>query len=342
MTQRTHGWRTRTLAGFGIMALALGGLGSAVSAALPPGVAPYDGAEPGSGEGLKIGYVSLGDSIPFVKIVSDGIAEQAQIAGAELVFCDSELDAAKALDCVKNLALQGVQGYLQFQISEAAAAEICAAGPQVPVIAVDIHQQPCEVAFLGADNTRAGNVIGEAVGNFVKDNFDCQYDSLVLMTALAAGEVITLRSDGTIEGFTNVCGDPINYEVVDVPSIAIDEARTKFTDYLTTQPEAKRIIVMTLNDDMALGALAAAQNAGRADQVYIGAHGGDPSAWREVRCNPNWIADVAYFPERYGSVGIPAIIDLIKGKEVPHDLFINHQALTKDNILDLYPEAPAC
>ena len=43
---------------------------AAPSASVPPGVSPYSGAEPGSGEGLKIGYISLGDSIPFVNLVA--------------------------------------------------------------------------------------------------------------------------------------------------------------------------------------------------------------------------------------------------------------------------------
>lgn len=340
---------SRSLAVLGSATLALTGLaGPALtsaqspSASAAPNVAPYHGAEPGSGAGLKIGYISLGDSIPFVKVVSDSIAAQATIAGAELVACDSEVDAAKALACAQNLKVQGVQGLLNFQLYEDASENICAEGPQVPVISIDIHQKPCEIAFMGADNTRAGNVIGEAVGTYLKDNFDCQYDAAVLMTALAAGEVITLRSEGTIQGFTNICGAPTNYTVLDVPTIAIDEARTKFTDYLTTVPDAKRIVVMTLNDDMALGALAAADNAGRADQVWIGAHGGDSSAWKQIRCTPNWIGDVAYFPEQYGGVGVPAIIDAIKGNPVQAQLYIDHQALNKDNIATYYPGAPAC
>jgi ribose transport system substrate-binding protein len=309
---------------------------------LPPGVAPYDGATAGSGKGMKIGYVSLGDSIPFVKLVSDSLKAEATVAGADFVFCDSELDSAKALACVQNFKVQNVQGILNFQLNETAAEEICKAGPAVPVIGIDIHQKPCEIAFMGADNTRAGNVIGEAVGNAVKAQFDCKTDAVVLMTAKAAGETVTLRADGTIAGYKNICGTPANYTEIDVPSIAIDEARTKFSDYLTTVPNAKVIIVMSLNDDMALGALAAAQAANRAANVYIGAHGGDPSGWKEVRCDPHWFADVAYFPERYGKVGIPAIIDAIAGKTVQHDLFINHKALTKDNILEFYPNAPAC
>ena len=54
-----------------------------------PDIATYTGAAEGSGEGIKIGYISLGDSLPFVKIVSDSIKAEAEKAGAELVFCDS-------------------------------------------------------------------------------------------------------------------------------------------------------------------------------------------------------------------------------------------------------------
>ena len=80
----------------------------------PPGVSPYQGAEPGSGRGLKIGYISLGDSIPFVNLVSQSLAEQAEIAGAEFVPCDSEVDAAKALACAQNL--QGPGGRRAHQL----------------------------------------------------------------------------------------------------------------------------------------------------------------------------------------------------------------------------------
>ena len=46
---------------------------------------------------MKVGYISLGDSIPFVKLVSGSIQAEADTAGVKIVFCDSELDQAKAL-----------------------------------------------------------------------------------------------------------------------------------------------------------------------------------------------------------------------------------------------------
>ena len=125
----------------------------ATRSAAPPNISvKFRGATPGSGKGLKIGYISLGESVPFVVLVSNSIKKQAKIAGAQLVFCDSALDAAKALNCVKSFKTQGVQGYLNFDLFANASAQICKAGPQVPVISIDIHQKPCEKAFMGANN----------------------------------------------------------------------------------------------------------------------------------------------------------------------------------------------
>ena len=50
----------------------------AQSPAASPAAAPVNpyfetGAVPGSGEGKTIGYISLGDSVPFVKPLSDSI-----------------------------------------------------------------------------------------------------------------------------------------------------------------------------------------------------------------------------------------------------------------------------
>ena len=84
---------------------------------------------------MKVGYISLGESIPFVKLVSDNIKAEAEKAGVEIAFCDSEIDAAKALACAQNLKVQGVQAVLNFQLFEDSSPEVCAAYGDLPTIA---------------------------------------------------------------------------------------------------------------------------------------------------------------------------------------------------------------
>jgi ribose transport system substrate-binding protein len=296
-----------------------------------------DGVEPGSGEGLKIGYISLGDSIPFVKLVSDDIKKQAEAAGAELLFCDAQLDAAKALECARTFKTQAVDGIINFQLDEKAAPQICAAGPDVPVVAVDIHQAPCEAVFMGADNQRAGEMAGTAMGEYFKESFDCEYDAYVSLEQPAAGAVNEARAGGAITGFEGVCG-PVPQDKlrrVDAGG-TIDGGREKFADTLTALGGAERIVVTSLNDDMLLGAFAAAKSQNRQDQIFGAAQGADPSAHTEIQDNPNWIGDTAYFPERYGTIAVPAIIQLINGEEVPKEAFVDHVFIDKDNFGEFY------
>jgi ribose transport system substrate-binding protein len=318
------------------------GAGATPSATGSAGTAAVDFRTPeaGSGKGLKLGYISLSEAVPFIKLVSDSIKKQAAAAGAELVFCDSQGDAAKALDCARTFKTQGVQGYLNFQQDAKAAASICAAGPQVPVIAIDIKQEPCQKAFMGANNDRAGFVAGEAVGTFAKKNWDCGYDAFVSLEQPEAGAVNEARMGGYRKGFESVCGAGSVKNLRTVNAFRVDSARTAFADVLTALPGAKRIVVVGINDDSVLGALAAAKTAGRQGDVYLAGQGADPSAHCEILRNPNWVADTAYFPERYGEIGIPYLIDLVKGQSVPADLFVDHQAVTKDNIVKLYN--PSC
>jgi ribose transport system substrate-binding protein len=304
----------------------------------PAGVVDFEEAVPGSGEGLKLGYISLGDSVPFVKLVSDSIKREAEAAGAELVFCDSQVDGQKALDCARNFKTQGVQAYLNFQVDQALAGAICEAGPQVPVIAIDIVQEPCQVSFMGAANEYAGNVAGEAIGKFAKDTWNCDYDAYISLESTSAVDANRLRMGGTREGFTKHC-EIKNERILDADRT--DPARTKFADVLTALPGAKKIIVVAINDDGLIGALAAARTANRVNDIYLAGQGADPTSHCEIKNNPNWIADAAYFPERYGEIAVPYLIRAAKGETIPEEILVPHEAITKDNIEEFYGDSLA-
>lgn len=345
--------RSRTvLAAVGLLVVLAGCTNTGSSAApsspatseAPPSEAPASEAPASqAAEPMKVGYISLGDAIPFVKLVSNSIQEEADKAGVEIAFCDSEIDAAKALACAQNLAVQEVQAVLNFQLFEDSSPEICTAYGNLPTIAIDIHQAPCEVAFMGADNTLAGEIAGRYVGEALKAENDCTYETLVTLDTKGAGATTEARVNGMLAGFEEVCGaiPDAKFRSLDVGGTT-DLAVTKFGDTLTAIEPGGIIVVLSLNDDMSLGAFAAARTAGRETELRLAGQGADPTSWKEIACNPQWLADTAYFPERYGTILIPAVVDLLNGKEVPENLFTPHEVVTKDNVRTLYPETPAC
>ena len=287
----------------------------------------------------KVGYISLGDSVPFVKLVSDGIKEEAERQGVELLFCDSEIDAGKALECAQNFTVQGVEGLLNFQVFQDSSPEICAALPEgIPVIAIDIIQPPCELSFMGANNRYAGYLGGSALGEYFKENFDCEYDAYISLESTAAGAANFDRMGGYREGFSEHC--PIVNERVMDGADRTDPALEQLTDLLPALP-GERIAVVAINEDGIIGAIAAARTLGRETDLYYSGQGTDPSIWCDVKNNPNYIASVAYFPERYGTILLPAIINAIEGNSIAGQLFTPHQQITSANIDDYY-EVTGC
>ncbi len=293
---------------------------------------------------MKVGYISLGEAIPFVSLVTNSIKDEAaKVPGLEIVVCDSEIDAAKALACAQNLKVQEVQAVLNFQLFEDSSPEICAAYGGLPTIAIDIVQAPCQVAFMGADNTLAGSIAGKAVGDALKAENDCEYEAVVTLDTKGAGATTLARMDGMIAGFEEACGtiDPAKFKSIDVGGTT-DLALEKFGNQLSAIKAGGIIAVLSLNDDMSLGAFAAARTAGRESELRLAGQGADPTSWKEIACNPNWLADTAYFPERYGTILIPAVVDLLNGKTIAENLFTKHDTVTKDNVRTLYPDTPAC
>lgn len=303
-----------------------------------PSPNPYDGVAEGAGAGLKLGYVSFGENVPYVFDVSEGIRAQAALAGAELVECDAQLNGNRVVDCVKQLGDAGVKGIIQFQGELAVPAEACAAVPAgVPVVAVEWPQPPCSATVVGADDLRAGQIAGRAVGEWVKAKWSCTYDAYVSFESQGnAPDRSQRRMEGYRQGFAEVC--PITNQQVGRAIDTRAAAQTAITDVLKGLAGKSRIVVVAVNDDAAAGALDGAAAAGRTADVWVSGQGAESRFRDMIRTNGQWIGDAAYFPERYGATIIPALLDLIAGKSVPAELLIEPAWVDASNIAEYYPQ----
>jgi len=303
------------------------------------GYNPYfeAGAIEGSGVGKRVGYISLGDRLPFVALVTDSIREQADLAGLELVVCDGDVLQETSLECGRILGTQELDGVISFNLFAESSPEICESYGNLPTVSIDIHQE-CEVSFYGANNFTAGEVAGTLLGESLAANDDCMYDQVLTLETVDAGVVNEERMSGMLTGFGSICGeipaDKLRREDI---GGTLELALEKVGPIVPTLAPGSTTVILSLNDDMALGALSQFRQAGRESELRIAAQGADPSSFAEMACNPVWIGDSAYFPERYGRTVVPAIIDILDGKEVPATMFTPHAAITEDNIRDWYP-----
>ena len=290
---------------------------------------------------ITIGYMNEIDGVPFVQIVKNSVVAAAKKAGVKLDVCNPNGDAQAAVSCAAQFKTEGVEGILNFQSDAAAASRVCSAGPKVPVIAFDIVQKPCQTMFYGANNAYAGKLAGVSLGQYSKKKFGCKIDAFVLMDDPAVGVVNNERMNGMLNGYKSICGTPPDITYVNGGG-ATDPAIQPATDALTRLTGKHKILVVSLNDDMAIGAIKAAQSSNRLGDIYVAAQGGDPTSWPYI-CGKesfkNWVADTAYFPELYGTRTVPLLLDLIKGKKEPATTYTNHKVITPSNIKSIYPKA---
>lgn len=291
-----------------------------------------------SSGGVRVGYISFDESVPYVHSITQSLQTAAKKDGVKLVTCDAASDAETAYQCAVKFKQLQVQGIINYQSDAKAAARICAAGPDVPVIAITVPQEPCQDSFVGTDNAEAGQLAGKNVGDFFKSKFNCQYDAYISVEVLKTGQTGQDRMGGYRKGFESVCGKIHDLHIVDSQGVA-ETARAQVNDTLTALPKAHRVIIVGAADSLVLGALSAASTAGRLGDVYVSGQGLDSSGVCGMRkYSSHWIGDTAYFPESYGDVIIPAIKGAIEGKSLPKQLATKLEFITPATVDSHYKD----
>ena len=275
----------------------------------------------------RIGFANLTERMPFALQVRLGL-EQAAAAqkNIELLIRDNDLDRRRALENVDWFIGQDVDLVIEFQIDAEAGNIIMDRFRQaeIPVIAVDI---PLPGAiFFGADNYRAGYLAGEGLGRWIQAHWGGSFDLLLGLVDARAGITPAARLQGGRDGLEAVLGATPNDRVMTLPCPTLmHEAEAMMCDQLTLLPRTARIAMLAPNDDVALGALAAFEAAGRLDQVAAVGQNADRLGRAALqRTGFPFVGSTSYAPEGYGSRLIDLALKILRGEPVPPAVYIEH------------------
>ena len=104
-------------------------------------------------------------------------------------------------------------------------------------------------------------------------------------------------------------------------------------------PSMRRLAVISFNDDAAFGAICAARELGREDDVVIVGQGADRIVRKEIRHpESRLVGSTAYWPEQYGEKLIDVALKILNGAAVPPAVYNEHTFVTQNNIDEHYPE----
>jgi ribose transport system substrate-binding protein len=319
-------------------ALASPGVPTIPSASSP--LATVAPTRPPSSVEPSIGYISLDESLPFVRAVSGGIREAAASAGITVHACDPGWSTEGVRGCAAQLAQTGVHGVVSFQPFPELAAEVCDVVGGVPVVGVVFDQGPCQVSRLDIEQGASGRLAGEAVGAFAAEHWDCVVNAWVSLESGDADPDGRARMQGYRDGFTDHCPLPEKSFTLDGAD-RLATAQTQVGDLLP-EMRGKHNIVVGLNEDAILGAMAAVGAAGREGDVWYSGQLAAPSIRGHIACDEHYIASVAQFPERFGGPVVGALIDAIEGRAVAPRIEAELSLVTSTNVRALFPDTPSC
>ena len=313
-------------------------------------VLPFRTAGPDDAAGRRIGLVAAAGSDEFSRAVTDSVAVQATLAGAELIRCDPGNDLALVLDCARRLSTQDVDGWI---VDRATGVEesLCELGPVgAPLVTVAGDPVSCATVAVGADDVRAGYLVGAALGRAARQRDTCAQARLVVVGAAGVSTdaanspeadtgTAAERIDGIRAGFAGQCPGRGDAEVLVDPA-----SRTVLGAALAQLPADADVLIAAVDDVSAQQVTAAmpliAEEEGVPTTVATVATVATVGAGEAVRCqiltDQRWIGAAALFPDRYGQVVVPALLDALAGQAVPALVNVQTTFLTATTIKDYY------
>ncbi len=286
----------------------------------------------------RVGFASISCTIPFAIEVNQGIVDAAEKARVELMVAYNDFDPRRTVRNVEDFLIAGVDLIIEYNTDEHMShliADRCARA-NVPVVAITFPVPGATT--LGINNYRAGLTGGEGIGQYIADVWQGSLDQIVLLDLLGNSPTQQARMTGMLDGlrkFIKASESEIMHLHASRPKA---NARQLIRSLLNRQQGARRILILSFNDDNALSALRAVEEAGRSKHALILSQGAVTAVREELRRSgsPLWGA-VAHFPERFGAALMPVATRILRGDRVPNSVPVEHVLLTRSNVGQYYP-----
>ena len=271
----------------------------------------------------KIGINSYAENYESSQRYLSSFRAAAEKAGnIELVYADCNADPQKLAPNYDAFILQDVDAIIDASwMGEVGpiAVEKCKAA-NVPLIVCDSPFDEEYSYLIGTDQYEAGVIAGTYLADYVKENWEGTIDYLVLEYFQSGGPQVKNRMQGCLDGLRE-SGITVEEDQV---FWFDNEAQTQKTnqitrDFLTSHPDATKIIFGTNNDPCAIGVVSAVEASNRIEHCISYSYGGEESALDLLKKDDNcYIGSVSFQQLQYGDFAIPAAVDLIEGKtDVP-------------------------
>jgi ribose transport system substrate-binding protein len=283
---------------------------------------------------LRIGYAGLSEEVPFSAAVTRSLMEATEQAGLELIVRDNRGDPHIAIQAARELVANDIDFAVEFQRYEKVGPVLANIFAEANVKTIAIHiPQPGSVYF-GADNYKAGQTAGEALGRFAAAKWNARYDAIALLDIADGGHALHSRMLGVLNGVQRMVGEISTDRVHWLNGGGRQEtSRRAIVSFLKRHPKISRLLVSAVSDHSALGAVEALKASRLRESAAVVGHDGDPEAIHEIsEPNSPYLGTVAFFPERYGRELVELMLRMQRGESVETAHYVRHALIDRESV----------
>ncbi|MEA2553781.1 MAG: ribose transport system substrate-binding protein [Fimbriimonadaceae bacterium] len=272
-----------------------------------------------------IGVSLLTQDDEFYRALKKGLEDQAKKQNVTVDIVSGDKDRNKQADQVTNFIAKKVDAIVLCPVDSSAivGAVMAANTAKIPVFTADIASK-CGtiVSHVASNNVEGGRLAGEYAAELLNGKGKIAILDLKTVTSVQDRVKGFKAAIAKYPGITIVAD-------IDVPEAKREEAVTKATNLLTTQPDLN--LIFGINDNVALGTLSALKQANKPDVIVIGFDAG-PEAQTYISSGTSPLkADAIQFPHLIGVSTIDTVIKSLNGEKVPAIIAVPTGIVKKDS-----------
>ena len=286
-----------------------------ISCAKPAGGTPEDNPVPQEEEeeeeivSYKFGFSCISMENPYYETLEASIREAIEESGSTLISRDPKGDSTAQIQQIRDMIADGIQAIflcpVDWEKIAPALTELKEA--DIEIINLDTQVQDREEvdAYVGSDNINAGVICGEKLIEAAPDG-----GQVVILECTTQNSIID-----RINGFEETIAGK-GFEVVERSETGgkKDEAKTQMARILKEQDHITA--VMCGNDQIALGALEAIEEAGRSEMMIYSVDG-SPKLKQELAKDGSLVVGIAaQSPINIGKSAVTVALQIMNGEDM--------------------------
>jgi ribose transport system substrate-binding protein len=260
---------------------------------------------------------------PFFKQIGDSMTEEARMNGYEVLVVSGEFDVARQQNQVKDFIVKKVAAIVLTPCDSVAIGPAIkeANDAGIPVFTADIA---ClapgvkVVTHVATDNFGGGEESARAIIEKLGDSggrvaiIDHKPVESCILRVKGFREAIEQHNAGRASGTIEI--------VAALPGGGVKDGGFRAAEDLL-QAHPNLAAIFAINDPCALGARAAMEKAGKAEQIVLVGFDGSPEGRAAVKAGKLYASPIQ-FPDRIGTETVRAIVRHFKGEALPAETLI--------------------